>query len=136
VGRRSKRQRRISQVAYPTLTTVIYCDIRVVLTPFLKESAMLKLEEQELLQRYAYQAWLERGKPIGSPEVDWEKAKAMLHAHYSQGLKALDDAAVERMLLSGESLSRGNSPETQIVDSHLVRQTTTPRKSSRRPREQ
>ena len=30
------------------------------------------------LQALAYQLWLERGSPIGSPEVDWFDAEARL----------------------------------------------------------
>ena len=30
------------------------------------------------LQALAYQLWLERGSPIGSPEVDWFEAEARL----------------------------------------------------------
>lgn len=29
----------------------------------------------DLLCRLAYQAWLDRGKPLGTPEVDWEYAQ-------------------------------------------------------------
>lgn len=81
---------------------------------------MLELEEQELLQKYAYQSWLERGRPLGSPEIDWEKAKAMLQEHYSQGLKALDDAAVERLLVDTEQVPGSEAIDTAIVDANLV----------------
>jgi hypothetical protein len=87
------------------------------------------------LERYAYQAWVERGKPIGSPEVDWETAKEMLRTHYSQSLKALDDAAVERLLVNAESLPGSDHQETTIIESHLVKRKATSRKPSRRARE-
>ena len=30
--------------------------------------------EHRILERLAYESWLRRGRPIGSPEVDWEEA--------------------------------------------------------------
>ncbi len=30
--------------------------------------------DHELLSRLAYQLWLDRGQPIGSPEIDWNLA--------------------------------------------------------------
>jgi hypothetical protein len=57
---------------------------------------MLKLEEQALLESLAYQSWLERGQPIGSPEVDWERAKQRLQAHYAAGIEVLNAALEEK----------------------------------------
>lgn len=37
--------------------------------------------ESDLLCRLAYQAWLDRGQPFGSPEIDWETAKRQLGIH-------------------------------------------------------
>lgn len=37
--------------------------------------------EHELLSRLAYQSWLDRGKPYGSPEVDWSIAVQHLTLH-------------------------------------------------------
>lgn len=37
--------------------------------------------ECDLLCRLAYQSWLDRGQPFGSPEVDWEAAKRKLGIH-------------------------------------------------------
>ncbi len=37
--------------------------------------------EHELLCKLAYQSWLQRGCPHGSPEVDWEHAKRSLGTH-------------------------------------------------------
>jgi len=54
---------------------------------------MLKAEEQELLTQLAHQSWIERGRPTGSPEVDWERAKERLVALERQRLKDLDQAA-------------------------------------------
>ena len=38
----------------------------------------------ELLQKLAYEFWEQRGRPVGSPEVDWQKAEE------SSGLYGLD----------------------------------------------
>jgi len=54
---------------------------------------MLKAEEQELLSSLAHQSWIERGKPLGSPEVDWERAKERLVILQRQRLAELDRAA-------------------------------------------
>jgi hypothetical protein len=37
--------------------------------------------EYELLCKLAYQSWMARGQPHGSPEVDWDFAKAELATH-------------------------------------------------------
>jgi hypothetical protein len=34
----------------------------------------------ELLQKLAYEFWEQRGRPVGSPEVDWQKAKEWLRS--------------------------------------------------------
>ena len=33
---------------------------------------------RELTQQVAYQLWVERGRPSGSPEVDWFRAEVLL----------------------------------------------------------
>jgi hypothetical protein len=33
---------------------------------------------RELTRQVAYQLWVERGRPLGSPEVDWLRAEALL----------------------------------------------------------
>ena len=42
---------------------------------------------QAELQALAYQLWLDRGSPVGSPEIDWFEAeariRAVLHTHAS-----------------------------------------------------
>jgi hypothetical protein len=38
----------------------------------------------EFLQKLAYESWEQRGRPVGSPEVDWQKAEERL------GLYGLD----------------------------------------------
>jgi hypothetical protein len=35
---------------------------------------------QDETARVAYQLWLERGSPQGSPEEDWFRAEQLLHA--------------------------------------------------------
>jgi len=32
----------------------------------------------KLTQQVAYQLWVERGRPLGSPEVDWFQAEALV----------------------------------------------------------
>ena len=39
---------------------------------------MQKEPDQEETQRSAYQLWLERGCPVGSPEQDWFRAEKEL----------------------------------------------------------
>jgi hypothetical protein len=39
---------------------------------------MQKELDQEETQRLAYQLWLERGCPVGSPEQDWFRAEEEL----------------------------------------------------------
>jgi hypothetical protein len=53
---------------------------------------MQKLEEEELLRRFAYQSWLERGRPLGSPEIDWQHAQRMLQTHRASSIQVLDAA--------------------------------------------
>lgn len=33
---------------------------------------------RELTRQVAYKLWVERGRPVGSPEVDWFRAEALL----------------------------------------------------------
>jgi len=33
---------------------------------------------RELTRQVAYQLWVERGRPLGSPEVDWFHAEVLL----------------------------------------------------------
>ena len=45
------------------------------------------MERQKLISELAYQLWEKRGRPFGSPEVDWYAAEKAL-ARSSQGLEA------------------------------------------------
>jgi hypothetical protein len=36
-------------------------------------------EQQQMLEQLAYQSWLSRGCPLGSPEVDWHHAVTILN---------------------------------------------------------
>lgn len=36
---------------------------------------------QAELQALAYQLWMDRGSPIGSPEIDWFEAEARIQLH-------------------------------------------------------
>ena len=44
------------------------------------------MEAQKLISDLAYQLWEKRGRPFGSPEVDWYAAERVL-ARCSQGLE-------------------------------------------------
>ena len=45
----------------------------------LKEGLMDHDTDYETIEHLAYQLWLERGSPIGSPDEDWFSAKRTLH---------------------------------------------------------
>ena len=45
------------------------------------------MQGQKLISELAYQLWEKRGRPFGSPEVDWHAAEKAL-ACSSQGLEA------------------------------------------------
>lgn len=49
-------------------------------------------QEHELLSQLAYQSWLDRGKPFGSPEVDWNRALEL----YTQDQSLASDRTVEQ----------------------------------------
>jgi hypothetical protein len=36
--------------------------------------------DSQMLENLAHAAWVRRGRPIGSPHIDWEEAKRLLHA--------------------------------------------------------
>jgi hypothetical protein len=38
-----------------------------------------KDEQYQMLERLAHQAWIDRGRPLGSPEVDWDQAVTILN---------------------------------------------------------
>lgn len=64
-----------------------------------------QLSEQRL-QEIAYQAWLARGAPVGSPEVDWQFALNYAQQLASAGNDTLhvdehDDASVVEVLNLG-----------------------------------
>jgi hypothetical protein len=42
-------------------------------------AAEKKVPTYEEVARLAEQFWIERGRPFGSPEVDWLRAEATLH---------------------------------------------------------
>ncbi len=41
----------------------------------------IESDEYTLLCELAYQSWLDRGQPMGSPETDWMFAKAQIGLH-------------------------------------------------------
>jgi Protein of unknown function (DUF2934) len=54
-----------------------------------------EVSDQESVRLLAYQFWMERGCPVGSPEVDWEKAQELLRTahHASAQVSAQQGAA-------------------------------------------
>jgi hypothetical protein len=38
-------------------------------------------DRHELVQELAYQYWEKRGRPLGSPEIDWFAAEKAVHAY-------------------------------------------------------
>lgn len=49
-------------------------------TPAAKQPGEITNGVQAELQALAYQLWLERGSPAGSPEIDWFEAEARIRA--------------------------------------------------------
>jgi hypothetical protein len=39
-------------------------------------------DRHELVQKLAYQHWEKRGRPIGSPEIDWFAAEKAMRAYF------------------------------------------------------
>jgi len=67
-------------------------------------------DRHELVAKLAYQLWEERGRPLGSPEVDWFAAeRALYSALVTSGL--IDTSATDPQhmaeTLYGEALARG-----------------------------
>jgi Protein of unknown function (DUF2934) len=53
-------------------------NMKVVAERFIMTSAHRVVLLRELTRRVAYQLWVERGRPFGSPEVDWFHAEVLL----------------------------------------------------------
>jgi len=83
---------------------------------------MLEVEEQELLRTFAYRAWVERGMPIGSPEIDWKRAQEMLRAHHARGVEVLD-AALAEQVADAATLPKGRTRKPKIVGGKLTKKT-------------
>jgi hypothetical protein len=58
-------------------------------------------EEHEVTAVFAYRLWEKRGRPVGSPEVDWFEAKNQLATELakSEALIALSAVHVGNLLL-------------------------------------
>lgn len=67
---------------------------------------MPNIDEHELLRNLAYQAWLDRGQPHGSPEIDWSRAQQQLQ----------QQAAVIATPISGEQADRNSTPAAAQLD--------------------
>jgi len=103
-------------------------------------------DDQQQLEKIAYQSWLSRGCPIGSPEVDWEHACKVV----SMQLTVIDKAEAQTHKpsiydeLGGEE-DTPSDPEsvspfaaaarTESNNAHEVR-TTTPSRGKGKDRKQ
>jgi len=59
----------------------------------LKEGLMYQDTDYETIEHLAYQLWLERGSPIGSPDEDWFRAELALHGDRIDEIPANTHAA-------------------------------------------
>jgi hypothetical protein len=50
----------------------------------MSRTLLSEVEEQQLLEQLAYQSWLSRGCPVGSPEVDWHHAVNILNTQLTR----------------------------------------------------
>jgi hypothetical protein len=48
--------------------------------PAVESAAAKHVPDYQEIAQLAQQFWIERGRPFGSPEVDWLRAEASLHA--------------------------------------------------------
>lgn len=60
---------------------------------------MPNIDEYELLRNLAYQFWLDRGQPHGSPEIDWSRAQQQLQ----------QQAASINTVISGDIQAEGDA---------------------------
>jgi hypothetical protein len=45
-------------------------------------------DRHELVQKLAYQRWEKRGRPLGSPEIDWFAAEKVMRAYlFASGIE-------------------------------------------------
>lgn len=56
---------------------------------------MIELERKELLRRFAYVHWVERGCLATSRDADWEYANEMLEEFKWESMRILDAALLE-----------------------------------------
>ncbi|HTE41202.1 MAG TPA: DUF2934 domain-containing protein [Steroidobacteraceae bacterium] len=64
-------------------------------------SGTRKRDKDEALQGLAHRLWVQRGKPIGSPEIDWTRAEQLL-SEIGESIK-LVNAALEKVQQSGDA---------------------------------
>lgn len=48
------------------------------------QASQFKIPQDKIAMR-AYEKWLKRGRPVGSPEIDWYAAEAELRAEMTKG---------------------------------------------------
>ena len=61
----------------------------------------------EILQSLAYACWVKRGRPLGSPEIDWNEAEQMYAASESED--SADDVTVVSSALDRTTLVDADS---------------------------
>jgi Protein of unknown function (DUF2934) len=60
----------------------------------------------EVIAKVAYELWLERGSPIGSPEQDWFRAEQLLNAgEETEELRSRSRPAVISMILGAGAVN-------------------------------
>ena len=55
--------------------------------PTQQPGPVLKIPHERIAMR-AYEKWVKRGRPMGSPDKDWTDAEAELRAEFGQGSAA------------------------------------------------
>ena len=87
---------------------------------------------REELENLAYGAWLRRGKPIGSPEVDWEAALELFSYQHDFSYQQDGDATTSSSLSSAP----GSTPTDLGADllPELSHDESTNRKGALTPR--
>ncbi len=56
---------------------------------------MTEAYRHDEIARFAYELWERRGRPLGSPEIDWYAAESALGVRDSQGRFSLFSVSVE-----------------------------------------
>ena len=91
---------------------------------------------REEVARLAYQLWEERGCPIGSPEVDWERAeKALQHDASSDGRALIQSGDIPIDSAPGLDASAGRDDAGGKLDGAAAKSSRRPSRASGRANE-